>query len=724
MVVIGAQLAAGAGVALGAQTLTVTTAADLGGSTCGGTCSLRQAIAASNATPGDMDTITFAIPTGQSKDITVASALPPITDAVTIDGRTQPGVRLLGTRTPSGTDACWTAASSTTCGLVIRASGTIVRGLEIRDFPGSGILLDDVAHSVIGGPVAADGNRLIANANDGVTVIGGNAAIDNQILGNVIHGNGDGSIDLGDDGVAVGDDVGDGDQGPNGGQNSPAISTLPLGPVATIHVFSSSRSGVNTSRVEVFWASTCLTLLTILSITAQSEALVGTADIGLGPGLGGSIGQADIPLSATFDSGYLTATATTLDGTSEMTACARIDTPTDEGITASASPSVVDVLQPTTVTMTVTNHGPFPDVDVLALVDLSGLPSTIDSVSATQGTCQTQPGVAFCVLGSLDVGASATMTAVFVPTAGGVFELPTLLASLAITDPNPANDTATVALTVVVGEVASGPVVPGGSLSTGSVPVAATPTDPVETSVSLPITGAGGQVSISESAGATPPPTGYGFVSQAIVIIAPPATAADPLVLTFTLDASQVPATPIVLFRNGVPVLGCSVADPVNDPSATPDPCVFPPVTLHGGDAEGDIQLTVRTSAASTWRLGMVTTPYSFSGFFTPVDNEPTLNRTNVGSAIPIKFGLGGDRGLGIFQAGYPKSVGVPCGNAPVDTVEQTVTVVGSSLKFDAATGRYQYNWKTDKAWRDTCRKLVMAFADGSTAEALFSFTK
>src|SRR3954471_20591744 len=55
-----------------------------------GAGSLRQAILDANATNG-LDTITFQIPGGGPYTITPASALPAITDAVLIDGTTQPG---------------------------------------------------------------------------------------------------------------------------------------------------------------------------------------------------------------------------------------------------------------------------------------------------------------------------------------------------------------------------------------------------------------------------------------------------------------------------------------------------------------------------------------------------------------------------------------------------------------------------------------------------------
>src|SRR5439155_7830248 len=66
---------------------------------------------------------------------------------------------------------------------------------------------------------------------------------------------------------------------------------------------------------------------------------------------------------------------------------------------------------------------------------------------------------------------------------------------------------------------------------------------------------------------------------------------------------------------------------------------------------------------------------YNFSGFFRPVDNLPTLNVANSGSAIPVKFSLGGNQGMSIFEVGYPKSQIVPCDStAPVDGIDQTVS--------------------------------------------------
>ena len=113
---------------------------------------------------------------------------------------------------------------------------------------------------------------------------------------------------------------------------------------------------------------------------------------------------------------------------------------------------------------------------------------------------------------------------------------------------------------------------------------------------------------------------------------------------------------------------------------------------------------------------------YSWTGFFQPVDNMPTVNSVKAGSAIAVKFGLGGNQGLSIFATGYPVSRLIVCdSSAPLDEVElPTITAGGSGLTFDPASGQYSYVWKTDKSWALTCRQLVVKLVDGTEHVANF----
>lgn len=113
---------------------------------------------------------------------------------------------------------------------------------------------------------------------------------------------------------------------------------------------------------------------------------------------------------------------------------------------------------------------------------------------------------------------------------------------------------------------------------------------------------------------------------------------------------------------------------------------------------------------------------YPFTGFFQPVDNRPSVNGAKAGSAIPVKFSLGGDKGLDIFLAGYPGSQNQACDGSAADPIEQTVTANASGLTYSVGADVYTYVWKTDPSWRNTCRRLELRLKDGSSHSALFQF--
>lgn len=108
---------------------------------------------------------------------------------------------------------------------------------------------------------------------------------------------------------------------------------------------------------------------------------------------------------------------------------------------------------------------------------------------------------------------------------------------------------------------------------------------------------------------------------------------------------------------------------------------------------------------------------YNFKGFFKPIVMNGEVNAAKAGSSIPIKFSLGGNKGLNIFYAGYPKVYESSGGNGI-----ETVTAGKSSLTYDASSGQYIYVWKTDKSWAGKTMKLVVKLNDGTEHVAYFSF--
>lgn len=263
----------------------------------------------------------------------------------------------------------------------------------------------------------------------------------------------------------------------------------------------------------------------------------------------------------------------------------------------------------------------------------------------------------------------------------------------------------------------AGTVAPGGLLTTYYAD-GPTVSDPLATSVRLP---AGGTASITEQPLTEGSNAGYTFFGQQVLITAPDAVdATHPLLFTFDLHQTLVPdgenAQTLAILRNDVPVGRCDAIAPATA-VASPTPCVWQRID----HPDGSVTITVATVQASRWNFGRAN-PIAFSGFRAPVDRAPVRNGLKAGGAVPLKFTLGGNRGLGIFAAGSPSSQAVTCNtSAPLDPLEQTVTAGGSSLSYNAATDTYSYVWKTQSAWTG-CRKLTFTFTDGSVQEAIFQF--
>jgi hypothetical protein len=141
-------------------------------------------------------------------------------------------------------------------------------------------------------------------------------------------------------------------------------------------------------------------------------------------------------------------------------------------------------------------------------------------------------------------------------------------------------------------------------------------------------------------------------------------------------------------------------------------------ICAMNADGTGSAQLTNEgVNLDPSW--GSAGVRFAFSGFFAPVDND-LLNVAKVGSAIPVKFSLGGDKGLDVIAAGYPKAVGEACDSAQPDPIE-TYAAGGSGLSYDPATGRYTYVWKTKNVVKG-CYQLQLKLVDGSMHVANFRF--
>jgi hypothetical protein len=115
---------------------------------------------------------------------------------------------------------------------------------------------------------------------------------------------------------------------------------------------------------------------------------------------------------------------------------------------------------------------------------------------------------------------------------------------------------------------------------------------------------------------------------------------------------------------------------------------------------------------------------FAFAGFLPPIDGTAP-NTAKAGSAVPVRFSLGGDHGLAILAAGSPTSRPVACATGvAAGPADATLSAGASSLTDDPVTGTYHYVWKTRKAWAGTCRRLTVTLVDGSSHSALFAFSR
>ena len=200
--------------------------------------SLRQAILDANSNPG-LDTIAFNIPGAGPHTISPASALPTISDPVTLNGATQQGftgtpiIELRGTIAGQGVDGLKiTAGSSVVKGMIINRfssdgielsgnGGNIIEGNYIgTDFTGTadmgnafhGLIIQN-SNNTIGGTTSTARNVISGNKNAGVSMIAGTR-------GNSVQGNFIGTNSAGTEAIGNGNGVLTGGQSGNSSNNT------------------------------------------------------------------------------------------------------------------------------------------------------------------------------------------------------------------------------------------------------------------------------------------------------------------------------------------------------------------------------------------------------------------------------------------------------------------------------------------------------------------------
>ena len=135
---------------------------------------------------------------------------------------------------------------------------------------------------------------------------------------------------------------------------------------------------------------------------------------------------------------------------------------------------------------------------------------------------------------------------------------------------------------------------------------------------------------------------------------------------------------------------------------------------------------TDKSGNTASKEISYTVKPYTLNGFYQPIDMNDTVNTVKNGSTVPVKFELfkGTTELTSTSAVTSIKYNSILCGalaGDPEDAIETTATG-GTSLRYDATSGQFVYNWTTPKGATQVgkCYTLTMTAADSSSITAYF----
>jgi len=144
-------------------------------------------------------------------------------------------------------------------------------------------------------------------------------------------------------------------------------------------------------------------------------------------------------------------------------------------------------------------------------------------------------------------------------------------------------------------------------------------------------------------------------------------------------------------------------------------------------DSEGNVYIGGGNDGNHIQKFAPPLKKYTFEGFFSPIENTPTVNKANAGQAIPVKWRITDKNGLPISDpASFINitSYGVNCAafaGEPTSIVVEEFAAGSSGLQY-LGNGWWQFNWKTPKTYKGLCRVMKLTLDDKSEHTASFSF--
>jgi PKD repeat protein len=139
------------------------------------------------------------------------------------------------------------------------------------------------------------------------------------------------------------------------------------------------------------------------------------------------------------------------------------------------------------------------------------------------------------------------------------------------------------------------------------------------------------------------------------------------------------------------------------------------------GDHAIGLQVTDDGGSSDTDTVTITVLPWTPKGFYQPVDMNGVYNTVKGDSTVPLKFEIfAGPTELtdiaNVKSLTYAETM---CNVSAVTDEIELVATGGTSLRYDAASGQFIYNWKTPKT-AGKCYRVMLTAMDGSSLMAYF----
>jgi hypothetical protein len=111
---------------------------------------------------------------------------------------------------------------------------------------------------------------------------------------------------------------------------------------------------------------------------------------------------------------------------------------------------------------------------------------------------------------------------------------------------------------------------------------------------------------------------------------------------------------------------------------------------------------------------------WTLTGFYQPVDMSGVWNTVKGGQTVPLKFEIfAGSELTNTSAVQSVQAYRIACTAGGGEDAIETVTTGGTSLRYDATSGQFIFNWQTPRL-PGNCYKVVMTAQDGSSLTAFF----